>query len=100
MFHRIPIANDGSDGASKALAVAIKIAEAHQAELHMLCVEEMPYFPTTIDEVVEEKAKENHRVSKIVARAGALAAHAAITLPPQPRLSGMGMKSPKTAVPG
>jgi nucleotide-binding universal stress UspA family protein len=40
MFRRILIAHDGSEGAKKALAVAIDLAKRCQAELHSISVEE------------------------------------------------------------
>ena len=55
MYQKILIANDGSDGAAKALAVALKLAHRLKAKLHMICVEEMPRVPATIDEVIEDK---------------------------------------------
>jgi len=60
MFDKILIANDGSEGAARALSAAIKLAKIHDAELHMICVEEMPRFPASIEEVVEEKEEANH----------------------------------------
>ena len=60
MFKKILIANDGSEGAARALSAAIKLAKAHEAELHMISVEEMPRFPASVDEVIEEKAEANH----------------------------------------
>ena len=80
MFHRILHANDGSDGAAKALAAALRLAKENQAELHMICVEEIPYFPTSIDEVKEERDEENHRFRKVIAHAQSLAAHQGVTL--------------------
>ncbi|GLS37184.1 universal stress protein [Mesorhizobium tianshanense] len=77
MYEKILIANDGSDGAAKALAVAIKMAHRPKVKLDMVCVEEMPYAPATIDEVVEERLEENHRFEKVIehARLQARAAH-------------------------
>jgi nucleotide-binding universal stress UspA family protein len=69
MYQRILIANDGSDGAAKALAVALKLAHRLKAKLHMISVEEMPRVPATIDEVVEDKLEENHRFEQVIARA-------------------------------
>ena len=40
MFHKILIANDGSEGAGRALSAAIKLAKLLDAELHMISVEE------------------------------------------------------------
>lgn len=73
MFNKILIANDGSEGAARALSAAIKIAKQHDAELHMICVEEMPAFPATIDEVVEEKDEANHVFEAVCRRAAAQA---------------------------
>jgi len=69
MFDKILIANDGSEGAARALSAAIKLAKIHDAELHMICVEEMPRFPASIDEVVEEKAEANHLYDGVARRA-------------------------------
>lgn len=73
MFNKILIANDGSEGVVRALSAAIKIAKQHDAELHMICVEEMPAFPATIDEVVEEKDEANHVFEAVCRRAAAQA---------------------------
>ncbi|TAN56851.1 MAG: universal stress protein [Magnetospirillum sp.] len=73
MFKQIAIANDGSEGAFKALSFAIELAHIHHAHLHMLSVEEMPDFPSSIDEVVEEKDEADHRFKPMVERAQALA---------------------------
>lgn len=55
MFRKLLLANDGSDGADKALGVSIELAVRIGAELHVICVEETPQFPVSIDEVVEER---------------------------------------------
>lgn len=73
MFKRILHANDGSARAFKALEAAIGLAEQFGAHLHMICVEEMPNFPVTIDELVEEKAEADHRYGPLVRRARELA---------------------------
>jgi nucleotide-binding universal stress UspA family protein len=54
MFSKILVASDGSPGASKALNAAIELSRRLHATLHMVCVEELPRFPITIDEVIEE----------------------------------------------
>jgi len=69
MFDKILIANDGSEGAARALTAAIKLAKTHDAELHMICVEEMPRFPASIDEVIEEKEEANHLFDGVTRRA-------------------------------
>ena|SRR5271166_1047656 len=73
MFNKILIANDGSEGAARALSMAIELAKAEKAELHMISVEEMPSFPASIDEVVEEKQEANHIYDAITVQAMAQA---------------------------
>jgi len=69
MYKKILVANDGSEGAAKALAAAIDLAKRLKSTLHMISVEELPNFPTSIDEVVEEKIEANHKFYKVVERA-------------------------------
>jgi nucleotide-binding universal stress UspA family protein len=69
MYRKILIANDGSEGAARALAAAVELANRLGAELHMISVEEMLRFPTTIDEVIEEKAEANHAFERVIAHA-------------------------------
>lgn len=73
MFRKILIANDGSESAGKALSAAIRIAKRFDAELHMISVEELPRFPASIDEVVEDKDDENHIFEPLMTRAKAQA---------------------------
>jgi len=73
VFAKILVANDGADGAFKAFGVALDLAALCQAELHMVCVEEMPHLPTTIDEVVEQEDEEKRRFAPVIARARKLA---------------------------
>jgi nucleotide-binding universal stress UspA family protein len=46
----------------------------------MISVEEMPRFPASVDEVVEEKLDANHRYESVVARATAQAQAQGVTL--------------------
>jgi nucleotide-binding universal stress UspA family protein len=71
MHRKILVANDGSDGAAKALNVAIALAKQAKAELHMICVEELPRFPASVEEVIEEKQEANHRFAEVIAKAAA-----------------------------
>lgn len=73
MFSKILHANDGSDRAFKALLAAIDLAKRYGSELHMICVEEMPNFPTTIDELIEEKVEADHLYAPAIRRARDLA---------------------------
>jgi nucleotide-binding universal stress UspA family protein len=66
VFKRIVVANDGSEGGLKALAMACELAKLHRSALHMISVEELPDFPASIDEIVETKHAENHRLHDVV----------------------------------
>lgn len=60
MFKKILIANDGSEGAKKALKVAINLAKQYNAELHSISVEEgVPHYAATIGEVEEYRKEAN-----------------------------------------
>jgi nucleotide-binding universal stress UspA family protein len=48
VYRKLLIANDGSEGAQAALTAAIYLAKRFRARLHMLSVEELPRFPTTV----------------------------------------------------
>jgi nucleotide-binding universal stress UspA family protein len=73
MFKRIVVANDGSDGGFRALAMACDLAKQNKTHLYMLSVEELPNIPASIDEVIEAKAEENHRFHNVLAKAQAFA---------------------------
>ena len=73
MYKRILIASDGSEGAGKALAAALELAKRLKAELHMVCVEELPLVPEFIEEVVEEKEAANRRFNSVIDQAKTLA---------------------------
>jgi|SRR5215467_6752011 len=53
MFGKILHANDGSEHAFRALALALAIAKQNGSELHLVCVEEIPYLPEFMEEVRE-----------------------------------------------
>jgi nucleotide-binding universal stress UspA family protein len=82
MVKRILAANDGSEGSKRAFTAALTLARQLKAELHMVCVEELPYFPTSVDEVIEDKLDANHRFEPVVAeaRAQAKAHHLKLTV--------------------
>ncbi len=82
MFKKILVANDGSEGAARAVSAAIQIAKEHGAELHMISVEELPRFPASVDEVVEEKAEANHVYEAATNRAMAQAQAQGVKLTP------------------
>ena len=68
-YRKILIANDGSEGARKALSTAIEHAKLTAAELHMVSVEELPRFASSVDENVEEKQEQNHRFARFLCEA-------------------------------
>jgi nucleotide-binding universal stress UspA family protein len=80
MFDRILIASDGSDGSGRALGAAIALARVHNADLHMISVEELSRFPASVDEVVEEQLEANHRYDAVVAKAKAQARAEGVSL--------------------
>jgi len=69
MFKRIVVANDGSVGGFKALALACDIAKRAGTALHMISVEVLPNMPASIDEVIEAKTDENHKFHDVLAKA-------------------------------
>lgn len=50
MFDKILHANDASERAFQALALALTLAKQNNSELHMVCIEEAPYVSELIEE--------------------------------------------------
>jgi len=73
MFQRILCANDGSERAARAQALATTIAKDNGGELHMVSVEEIDYMPEFIEEVREETGTAARRFHKTVQQARATA---------------------------
>ncbi len=73
MFSKILHANDGSEHAFRALALALEIARQNNSELHMVSVEEIDYMPEFIEEVRQEAGTAARRFHTVVQRARALA---------------------------
>ena len=70
MFRKILVAHDGSEGAHKAMAVAIDLARRCGAELQIISViEELPKYAGTIDEVEEVQAEALRHYQAIQAEA-------------------------------
>ena len=80
MFRKILAANDGSAGAGAALAVALDLAVKFRAELHMICVQEIPWLAETMDEVEGEKEAAEQRLIPIMQRAKEHAAQKGVSL--------------------
>jgi nucleotide-binding universal stress UspA family protein len=73
MFNNILHANDGSDPAFKALGLALAIASQNGAQLHMVCVEELPYLPEFAEDVREEVGRAARRFRGVLQRARTMA---------------------------
>jgi nucleotide-binding universal stress UspA family protein len=80
MFEKILVASDGSEGAARAVSAAIGVATRHGATLNMICVEEMPRFPASIEEVVEEQMDAGHRYEAVITQSKAQAQAQGISL--------------------
>jgi nucleotide-binding universal stress UspA family protein len=80
MFGKILCANDGSERAFHALALAITIAKENDSELHMVSVEEIDYMPEFIEEVREEIGTAARRFHKVLQRARDMAEEAHVKL--------------------
>jgi nucleotide-binding universal stress UspA family protein len=69
MFTKILCANDGSERAFRALALAITMASEHGSELHMVSVAEIDYLPEFIEEIREEVGVATRRFHAVLQRA-------------------------------
>ena len=73
MFSKILHANDGSEPAFHALAMALAMEKQNNADLHMVSVEEIDYMPEFIEEVREQTGTAARRFHKVLQRARAMA---------------------------
>lgn len=73
MYRKMLVANDGSPGGEKALIAALELARRLGATLDMICVEDLPRFPASIDEVAEAQSDAESVFKPIVRRAKAKA---------------------------
>lgn len=72
MFKKILIANDGSEGGFKALIMTLQLARSHEAEAHMICVEEPTWVHGSAhDDVINDRAMANRKFAHVVERAQA-----------------------------
>jgi nucleotide-binding universal stress UspA family protein len=74
MIRRMLVADDGSPSGERAFVAALDLARRLSVSLDMICVEELPRFPATIDEVEEERADIGGAFAKVVEAAKAKAA--------------------------
>ncbi len=73
MYKKILHGLDGSDGSFKALAEAIELSKRYGTELHTISVEELPHYPETIGELVEEKKIANGKFGSAIEKAREMA---------------------------
>jgi nucleotide-binding universal stress UspA family protein len=73
MFTKILNANDGSETARRSFALAITLAKQNNAELHMVCVEEIPYMPEFVQEVEEQDERTAQRIRSLLKHSQAMA---------------------------
>jgi nucleotide-binding universal stress UspA family protein len=73
MFSKILCANDGSERAFRALTLATTMASEYDAELHMVCVEEIDHLPEFIEEIREELTTAARRYHSVIQRARKIA---------------------------
>lgn len=73
MFEKILCANDGSERAFRALALAITMAKENRSDLHMVSVEEIDYMPEFVEEVREEIGTAARRFHTVLQRARKMA---------------------------
>ena len=78
MFKKILIANNGSEGAFKALVEALRLAHSHGSEAHMIYVEEN--IPSDSQEARDGKKTLDRKFAKLVAKAEAEAKHHSVKL--------------------
>jgi nucleotide-binding universal stress UspA family protein len=69
VFKKILHANDGSEPAFHAFALAMALAEQNKAELHMVCVEELPNLPDFIEDVRQTTETAERRFRDVLQRA-------------------------------
>lgn len=82
MLKKILVGLDGSKGSFKALKEGLLLATLARTELHTISVEEVPRFPGTIGEVIEEKDAADTRFGAAISQAQRIAAARGVQLRP------------------
>lgn len=81
MFRKILVAYDGSEGADRALTLAISMAREQDAELWVLSVaEHLPRFPATIAETDEALHRDEQALTHIQHKARLIAGEEGVTV--------------------
>ena len=70
MFKKILIANDGSEGAKKALGAALALAKTYGAEIQSISIKERPsHYAETVGEVMEDQEEADRFFARVNAEA-------------------------------
>jgi nucleotide-binding universal stress UspA family protein len=80
MFSKILHANDGSEHAFRALALALAIAKQNRSEVHIVCVEEIPFLPEFMEEVRESTGTAARYFHGVLQRARSMADQSQVQL--------------------
>jgi nucleotide-binding universal stress UspA family protein len=80
MFSKILHANDGSEHAFRALALALSIAKQNRSEVHIVCVEEIPFLPEFMEEVRESTGTAARYFHGVLQRARSMAEQSQVQL--------------------
>lgn len=82
MLKKILVGLDGSRGSFKALGEAILLATLAGIEVHTISVEEVPRYPGSMDELVEEKEARDTIYGPVITQAQARAKEQGVMLKP------------------
>ncbi|MBN1101988.1 MAG: universal stress protein [Deltaproteobacteria bacterium] len=77
---KILLGLDGSEGSFKALSEAIVLSKQLDSELHTISVHEVPQYPGTMGEVMEEKEAANGVFGAAIEKAKTTAKNAGVPL--------------------
>ena len=73
MLRKLLVGLDGSKGSFRALEEAMHLASLAGTELHTISVEEVPRFPGTVGEMIQDKEAANRRFAAAIVRARTMA---------------------------
>jgi nucleotide-binding universal stress UspA family protein len=80
MFGKILHANDGSEHAFHAFELALAIARQNRSELHIVCVEEIPFLPEFMEEVRQSAGTAARYFHGVLQRARSMAEQSRVPL--------------------
>jgi nucleotide-binding universal stress UspA family protein len=73
MIRKILHGLDGSESSFNAFSEAVQLSRSCRAELHTISVEEVPHYPGTMGEVIEEQEAANGRFGVALEKARGMA---------------------------